>query len=503
MRTIFLLLLSVNVAFCQELPVGIFQSHVDVGQPKDRGDITLDDNQLYSLTGGGYNVWFGRDEFHFAYKKIKGDFILTANFELIGVIPDPHSKVGWMVRTTLEENATHVSAVAHADGLTVMQWRKLKGAFMRDPEDEIRYPKKNPQIIQLERVGNKFSMYVAQVGEPLQLVGSQTTDEFPDEIFVGLFACSHKEGATINAKIWNVRIDKPVPDNYNPDREGFLGSRLEILDVFNGKRKIIHESTSRFEAPNWMPDGKRLLFNEAGSLYKIPVEGGAPEKLNTGEANRNNNDHGISFDGKMLAISHHRDGLPGGGSSIYVLPLEGGTPTLVTDKTPSYWHGWNPNGKEVLYVAMRDGKKYDIYKKSIRNGSELQLTNLKGHVDGPEFSPDGKYIYYNGSQTGTMQLWRMKPDGTNPEQLTFDDYNNWFPHISPDGKWIAFISFPIQIDPDSHPANKKVMLRIMPLSGIGAPRVIAHLYGGQGTINVPSWSPNSKMIAFVSNSERK
>jgi Tol biopolymer transport system component len=306
------------------------------------------------------------------------------------------------------------------------------------------------------------------------------------------------------ATVWNVRIDQPVADDYNPGKMGWIGCRLETMSVFDGKRKVIHESNARFEAPNWMPDGKKLLFNMDGSLYKIPVEGGELEKLNTDFANRNNNDHGISFDGKQLAISHHRDGLPGGGSTVYVLPLSGGTPKMITENTPSYWHGWAPNNKEVVYVAQRDGKNmYHIYRNSINGGKEVQLTfHDNGHVDGPEYSPDGKFIYYNGSQSGTMQLWRMKPDGSGNEQLTFDEYNNWFPHISPDGKWIAFISFPPDIDPSAHPSYKRVTLKLMPVSG-GAPRVIAYLYGGQGTINVPSWSPDSKHIAFVSNSAKK
>jgi Tol biopolymer transport system component len=228
------------------------------------------------------------------------------------------------------------------------------------------------------------------------------------------------------------------------------------------------------------------------------VEGGTPEKLNTGDANRLNNDHGISFDGKTLAISHSTQG---SGSRVYVLPLSGGSPKLVTEKAPSYWHGWTADNKAVLYVAQRDTTIYNIYKSPVSSGPEVQLTFFKtAHVDGPEASPDGKYIYYNGSQSGTMQIWRMKPDGTGKEQLTFDEYNDWFPHISPDGKWIVFISFPVDIDPDLHPPCKKVMLRLMPASG-GVPKVIAYLYGGQGTINVHSWSPDSKRIAFVSNSE--
>jgi TolB protein len=487
----------------QEKGPGIFDQQIDIGKPKNTGStLYANDAQIYTLKGSGYNIWFNRDEFHFAFKKMNGDFVLTANFTFPSEGVDPHRKMGWMIRGSLEADAPHVSAVVHGDGLTVLQWRTLRGAYMRDPEDEIFTPKKNYSILQLERVGKKYIMRGAHPGEPLQLIGSTDAVNLPDEVFVGLFVCSHNADAVEEVQAWNVRIDKPVPESYVPEKEGWIGCRMEIMNVFDGKRKVIHESTGRFEAPNWMPDGKRLLFNQDGSLFTIPVGGGTPEKISTGDLKRNNNDHGISFDGKMIAISNHRDGLPGGGSTVYVLPLTGGTPKMVTEKTPSYWHGWNPNNKEVVYVAQRDGKAYDIYKTSIDGGIEIPLTQNKGtHVDGPEFSPDGKYIYYNGNQTGTMQIWRMKPDGSGKEQLTWEETNNWFPHISPDGKWLVYLAFPPDINVDAHPSYKRVTLRLMPVNG-GPSRAIAYLYGGQGTINVPSWSPDSKSIAFVSNSQK-
>jgi TolB protein len=270
----------------------------------------------------------------------------------------------------------------------------------------------------------------------------------------------------------------------------------------DGKRKVVRESAGRLEAPNWMPDGRRLLYNEAGLLYTIAVAGGSPEQLDTGPVRGNNNDHGISFDRKMLAISSGKEGV--GGSYVYVLPLKGGTPRLVTQQSPSYWHGWAPNNKEVTVVGQRNGSKiYNLYRVNVQTGREVALTtNTSGHVDGPEYAPDGKFIYYNANPTGTMQLWRMRPDGSKREQLTFDENHNWFPHISPDGKWIAYISFPTDIEPSAHPFYQRVTLRLMPAAG-GAPRVIAYLYGGQGTLNVNSWSPDSKSIAFVSNSEKK
>jgi TolB protein len=499
----FIMLLLASFASAQEMPTGLFQKSSDIGNPALKGSGTYDKtSQEYLLKGGGYNIWFGRDEFHYLFNKIKGDFIFTANFEFTGEGKNAHRKTGIMIRESEDENAAHISATLHGDGLTVLQWRELKGAFMRDPEDEIFAPKNNYCILQIERMGKKIIMKAAHFGEPLQVIGYHEMQFLKEEVLAGLFVCSHDSGVIEQARIWNVRIDKPVSDNNGTGAEQISGCRLETMNVFDGKRKVIYEKPGRFEAPNWMPDSKKLLFNMDGSLYKIPVEGGDPEKLNTGFAVRNNNDHGISFDGKLLAISNHREGMPGGGSTVYVLPLEGGTPVLVTESTPSYWHGWAPNNKEVIYVAQRNNIPiYNIYRNSISGGKEVALTsNKKGeHVDGCEYSPDGKFIYFNASYSGTMQIWRMKPEGTGREQLTFDEYNDWFPHISPDGKWIVFISFHEDIEVNSHPSYKSVMLRLMPASG-GSPRVIAYLYGGQGTINVPSWSPDSKSISFVSNS---
>ncbi len=494
-----------SLSAAQNSQIGIFQSDSDIGNPKKAGSATYNSaDQSYNIKGGGYNIWFERDEFNYLYNKIKGDFILTANFEFIGKGTNNHRKTGWMVRATKEDKSPHITATLHGDGLTVLQWRGEYGAAMRDPQDEQFADTSWYNIIQIERSGKTITMRGAHAGKPFHTIGSHIMENLPDEVLAGLFVCSHDPEITEEARIWNVRIDKPVSDNYDPGKSGYLGCRLETMNVFDGKRKVIFEKPDRFEAPNWMPDGKKLLFNMDGLLYKIPVEGGVPEKLNTGSVTHNNNDHGISFDGKLLAISSQREGLPGGGSTVYVLPVTGGEPKMITEYTPSYFHGWAPNNKEVVYVAQRKGIPiYNIYRNSINGGKEIALTNNKSgeHVDGCEYSPDGEYIYYNGSHTGTMQLWRIKPDGSGREQLTNDKFNNWFPHISPDGKWIAFISFSQDVSPNDHPSYKRVILRLMPVSG-GEPKTIAYLYGGQGTINVPSWSPDSKQIAFVSNSEK-
>ena len=498
-----LLVANFNALSAQSSMIGVFDTAVDVGKPKLAGSSTYDPiKQEYTLKGAGYNIWYNRDEFHYLTKKIKGDFIVTANFEFPKVGVYPHRKLGWMVRETLQDDAAHFTATWHGDGLTVSQWRPARGAYMRDPQDELFFPKKRAQTIQIERTGKVYTMRIGNPGEPLQSAGSVTMENIGDNPYVGIFVGSHDVDVIEEAHIWNVRIDKPMPSTFNFNGADSIGSRLEVLDVFTGKRRVVYESPVRFEAPNWMPDGKTLLFNSKGNIWTIPVDGNAaPTKLNTGTIERNNNDHVISFDGKMLGISSSRQGMFGGGSTVYVLPLKGGEPKLVTEKTPSYLHGWAANNKEVYYVARRDTARtspYHIFKADINTGVETQLTNFTfGHVDGPEGSPDGKWVYYNGSQSGTMQLWRMKTDGTLQEQLTFDQYNNWFPHISPDGKWIAYISFGDDINPSDHPGGKTVSLKLMSING-GFPKTIAYLYGGQGTINTPSWSPDSKHISFVS-----
>ncbi len=236
----------------------------------------------------------------------------------------------------------------------------------------------------------------------------------------------------------------------------------------------------------------RLLQKKGGKIYKLPVEGGVPELLDTGFANRCNNDHGLSPDGTQLVISDQsqRDNK----SLIYILPSAGGTPNLVTQLGPSYWHGWSPDGKTLAYCAERNGE-YDIYTIPVEGGEEKRLTTAPGLDDGPDYSPDGQYIYFNSERSGLMQIWKMKTDGSMQEQVTSDDYNNWFAHPSPDGKWLAFLSY--EKDVKGHPANKDVMLRLMPVGG-GEIQVLAKLFGGQGTINVPSWSPDSNNLAFVS-----
>lgn len=474
--------------------VGIFEGHNDVGSVLHPGAAAYDPKSgEYTLTGSGTNIWGSNDEFQFAWRKLKGNFILQTRASLLGKGVDPHRKLGWMIRKTLDGTSPSVNATVHGDGLTSLQFRKVAAGEMA----EIKFDTKAPDIIQLERRGNRYIMSVAHSGE-LFTTQEVSDVDLGDDVYVGLFICAHNKDVVEAGRFDNVRITVPARDNLVPYRE-YIGSQLEIFDMASGKRKVIYNDPGSIQAPNWMKDGKSLLYNKDGLIYQFDLKKLQPTLLNTGEVKNNNNDHVLSFDGKMLGLSSTSPDKKYN-SVVYTVPSKGGTPKQITPIGLSYLHGWSPDGKWLVFTGQRNNE-FDIYKiPSDGSGEEVRLTTEKGLDDGPEYSPDGKYIYFNSTRTGRMQIWRMKSDGSEQTQITNDTLNNWFPHISPDGKTLVFISFGNDVKPDDHPFYKHVYIRSMPVDG-GEPKVLVYLYGGQGTINTPSWSPDSKQFAFVSNSD--
>jgi TolB protein len=317
------------------------------------------------------------------------------------------------------------------------------------------------------------------------------------EVLIGLFVCSHNADVVEKARFRNVRLVLPAPADLVPYQD-YLGGALELLDVDTGERTTVFRSDRPIQAPNWTKDGRFLVYNVDGRLDRLELATGKISKLDTGFATANNNDHVLSFDGKTLGISHH-SAEDKEESVIYVLPARGGEPRRVTARSPSYLHGWSPDGRFLVYTGGRDGN-FDVYRIPVPGGQEVRLTEAPGLDDGPEYAPDGRSIYFNSARTGVMRIWRMAPDGSGQEPVTAGDFHDWFPHVSPDGKRIVFLSFGKDVAADDHPFYKQVYLRMMPADGSTGPQVIAYVYGGQGTINVPSWSPDGTRLAFVSNS---
>jgi TolB protein len=275
-------------------------------------------------------------------------------------------------------------------------------------------------------------------------------------------------------------------------------SLIQTVDITTGRIETLLRINQHVEAPNWHPNNY-LILNSYGKLYTLDVATKKMNVLNTGFATANNNDHGISPDKKWLAISHVTKNDPSPKpykSAIYVLPIEGGEPRRVTPEVMSFWHGWSADGKTLAYCGERNGN-YDLYTIGVNGGEEKRLTSTEGLDDGPDYSSDGKYIYFNSYRSGHMQIWRMDADGSNPEQLTFDENSNWFAHPSPDNKWLVYIAYTSD-EKQAHLFGKQVKLRLMNLATKEIKDITPVFFGGQGTINVPSWSADSKKLAFVS-----
>lgn len=282
----------------------------------------------------------------------------------------------------------------------------------------------------------------------------------------------------------------------NPwDREDDI-SILQVYDVETGECTVLKEFDYLIEAPNWSHDGKFLTYNSGGKIYKFDLATKESTLVNTDFVTNCNNDHVLSPDGASVAVSHGtKEDFK---SRIYTVPLTGGVPRLITPMAPSYLHGWSPDGKTLAYCAERNGE-FDIYTIPVEGGEEKQLTTAPGLNDGPEYDSAGEYIWFNSVRSGLMQAWRMKADGSEQTQMTFDEgWNIWFPHISPDRKLVSMVCYKKgDLLPHEHVPHKNVELRVMNADGSDL-RTVVKLFGGQGTINVNSWSPCSKKFAFVS-----
>ncbi len=480
--------------------LGLFEGEVDIGSTLHPGAVQYDaPNGSYTVSGSGENMWLGSDDFHFVWKTISGDVRLSADISFLGAGGNEHRKAILMVRQSLDADSAYADVALHGDGLTSLQYRDEKGGATHEIQINIPAPKR----LRIEKRGDFQYIALGDQGKTLHFSGASIRLPLQGKFYVGIGVCSHDKNAIEKAVFANVELATNLP----AAEKSTLYSTLERIGIASTVRRVVYLAPERFEAPNWTHDGSTFLFNRNGHLYRLPVSGGAPVLIDTGFADRCNNDHGISPDQTSLAISDQSQ--EDHKSLVYIVPIRGGTPRRITQKSPSYWHGWSPDGRTLAFVGQRNDE-FDIYTIPVTGGQETRLTTAKGLDDGPEYSPDGQFIYFNSERTGHMQIWRMRADGGDQEQVFADQWNNWFPHISPDGRWMVFLSY--QPGVTGHPPNQNVTLRIMPLldgrtvnektPDAKTPEnkisVLATLFGGQGTINVPSWSPDSREIAFVS-----
>jgi TolB protein len=470
--------------------LGILEGQTDVGSVVPPGVAVYDPSaKTYTISSAGENLWSTTDAFHFVWKKMSGDVSLTADidFPIKTGDPNPHRKAVLMFRQTLDADGIYADAALHGSGLTALQYRRTPGATTQDIELEISAPKK----LRLEKRGDTITMFLSMANEPLHQVGSSIKLHLQEPFYVGLGVCSHNKDVTEKAVFSSVELQ---PLTHSASSQFALYSTLQTIGIQDNFRRalMVYTTKGRFEAPNWTKDGTTLLFNQDGKILKVPATGGTPTALEIGAATNCNGSHGLSPDGKLLAITCSMPGKPE--ARVYVVPLSGGTPRVVTENPLSYWHSWSPDGKTILFTRPSHGSG-NIWAIPAEGGQEKALTTGDGISDDPDYSPDGKYIYFNSDRSGNMQIWRMLADGSAPERMTFDELPNWSPHVSPDGKSVVFISYEKGVT--GHPANKDVALRIMSLDDKKV-RVLVNLVGGAGSMNVPSWAPDSLHLAFVS-----
>jgi hypothetical protein len=488
-----------GVAAAQTSGTGkLFVSEGDIGVTPKAGSMQYDAGAGdYRVTGGGANIWGTADAFHFVWKRLSGDFTLTADVHFLGSGTVAHRKAILIARQDLTPGSAYADVALHGDGLASLQYRPSAGAQTL----EIRSTLNGPTHLRLERAGNRFTIRVGKPGAELVSSGPQTV-ELTDPIYVGIGVSSHDANILETAMLSNVRLEQGPPA---PPQQRYRSS-ITVYDLAARSSKVVYKADTVIEAPNWSHDGKFLLVNTGGDLYRLHLEAaGEPklEKIDLGEGGyRCNNDKGFSWDGTMLGFSAS---IPSSrGSHVYVAHADGTGAKLLTPNSPSYFHGWSPDGHWLAFVGQR-AEKFELYRVAVTGGPEERLTSKGGYDDGPEYSPDGKWIYFNSNRNGGWDIWRIPAAGGGPgdaaaQQVTNDELEDWFPHISPNGKWMLVFSFP-KGTATHNPRLDGVVLRLMPAPGKNLKpaklEVLTKFFGGQGTINVNSWSPDSKKFAYV------
>lgn len=472
--------------------VGVFEGQTDVGAVSPPGLATyFPAKDVYTIRAAGANMWSTTDAFHSAWKKVSGDVALTANITFVGQpgTSDPHRKAVLIFRQTLDPDGVYVDAAQHGSGMTALQYRREPGATTQDIELNI----ESPQTLRIEKRGDTFTMFLSSHGEPLHQVGASILLHLSEPFYAGIGECSHNPAREESAMFWNFKMEPLQPQTSAAKTTVY--STLQTIGIEENFRRamVVATGPGRMEAPNWSRDGKTLIFVKDGKIWTIPVEGGEASMLDTGAATKCTGSHGLSPDGKLLAISCSMPDKPE--TRVYIVPSSGGEPKLVTVNPWSYFHSWSPDGKTIAFTRPDHKGGGNIFAIAADGGTEKALTSGSGISDDPDYSADGQWIYFNSDRSGIMQIWKMRPDGSSAEQVTRDEFNNWTPHPSPDGKSILILSYGKGVT--GHPADTDVALRILNIAD-GKLRVLVNIVGGAGSDNVPNWAPDGMHFAFVS-----
>jgi catechol 2,3-dioxygenase-like lactoylglutathione lyase family enzyme len=479
--------------------LGLFEGQSDVGNVTPAGTANFSPaTGVYTLTAAGANTWYHVDNFHYLWKKASGDLVLTADVAFPAHAynhdPDPHRKGILMFRQTLDAGGEYVGASWHGSGMIALQFRRERGANSEDVELNI----DAPRTVRIEKHGDTFTLFLSRKGEPLQQVGASVTLHFKEPFYVGLGAVSHDVNTTDKVEFSHVSLQPPAPvaKNLQPSLYSTVQT-ISINDQF--RRAMVVRSVNAFvQSPNWAPDGKSIYVHEGGHIQKIPYldppAGGMPQVMDTGKLVGCSGNFGLSPDSKLLAVScaEAKDGR----HDVYVLPAAGGgTPRKVTNgATSSYFHAWAPDSRTIAFTRGRAGKA-DIFTAPVEGGTEVRLTNDTVN-DGPDYSPDGKFIYFDSWRSGGLQIWRMQPDGSAPEQITDDGSLNSSPHVSPDGKAVAFLSEPSGQATTDGPEIGATSLKVIAAAD-GLIRPVASFQGNRGSFSMYGWG-DATHLAFVS-----
>jgi sugar lactone lactonase YvrE len=506
-------------AACFADGLGQFESSSDVGVTPQKGKVEFEAAAgEYRVTGGGANIWGTADAFQFAWKKMSGNVALTADVQFVGKGAVAHRKAALMIRQSLEADSAYADVALHGDGLTSLQYRPAAAAMTLETKQEAKSDLSAPVRIRIERRGNSFTMLAGKPGGQLTTTGPVTTT-LQDPVYAGLAVGSHDANILETAVFSNVSVQALPPARPPQPR---YSSKISIFDLRDKSIRTVHQADTVFEAPNWSADGKYLLTNSGGRLFRIAVDGSGnagsgnaspgnatPVPIDIDSSLRLNNDHAPSPDGKLIAFSASSPASRQ--SQVYLANADGSNAHVMVTATPSYFHGWSPDGKYLAYVLQHPGANgaaanYDIFRIPAAGGESQQLDSNPGYDDGPDYSPDGKWIYFNSDRSGSWDIWRIPADGAGPddekaERVTSDEMEDWFPHPSPDKKWLVFLSFAkgTATHNDKLPGTQ---LRMMPMPGAHLAKtpqiqVVTTFFGGQGTINVNSWAPDSKRFAYV------